>query len=118
MLIERAMISKLFARLFTSLHYREGLGVGLLLLLLASCSSDDISLSPSVTTHTCKVAVLMHKSEQARWESTAQWALQNIAEAQRGMTDRIQLELTFKDQDADDIADYMQQRPLAEVVRL
>ena len=51
----------------------------------------------------------MHKSEQARWESTAQWALQNIAEAQRGMTDRVQLELTFKDQDADDIADYMRQ---------
>ena len=79
-------------------------------MVLAACSSDD-DITPEVTytTHTYKVAVLMHKSEQARWESTAQWALQNIAEAQKGMTDRVQIELTFKDQDADDIADYMRQ---------
>ena len=78
--------------------------------MLAACSSDD-DTAPKVTytTHTYKVAVLMHKSEQARWESTAQWALQNIAEAQQGMADRVQIELTFKDQDADDIADYMRQ---------
>ena len=78
--------------------------------MLAACSSDD-DTAPKVTytNHTYKVAVLMHKSEQARWESTAQWALQNIAEAQQGMTDRVQIELTFKDQDADDIADYMRQ---------
>ena len=89
--------------------------------MLAACSSeDDTAPKVTYTTHTYKVAVLMHKSEQARWESTAQWALQNIAEAQRlrvgdgtsgmkGMTDRVNLELTFKDQDADDIADYMRQ---------
>ena len=109
------MIKKLFVKLYTPLALWRGVGgeavvVGLLLLLFAACSSDD-DTAPKVTytTHTYKVAVLMHKSEQARWESTAQWALQNIAEAQQGMADRVQIELTFKDQDADDIADYMRQ---------
>ena len=78
-------------------------------LLLASCSSDDLLPSPSVTTHTYKVAVIMEKGEQARWERTAKWALENIAEAQRGMTDRVELQLTFKSQDDSDIAEYMRQ---------
>ena len=112
------MIRKLLAKLVTPLHYMERLRVGELcsgmrlvvglLLLLVSCSSDD-GISIKTTTYTYKVAVLMHRSEQARWERTAAWAQQNIAEAQRGMTDKVQLELTFKDQDAEDIAEYMQQ---------
>ena len=80
-----------------------------LLLLLASCSSDDSSSSPSVTTHTYKVAVIMEQGEQARWERTAKWALENIAEAQRGMNERVALQLTFKSQDDADILQYMQQ---------
>lgn len=80
-----------------------------LLLMLSSCSSDDSSSSPSVTTHTYKVAVIMESGEQARWERTAKWALENIAEAQYGMTDRVALQLTFKSQDDSDIEQYMQQ---------
>ena len=49
----------------------------------------------------------MHASEQSRWEATAKWALENIAIAQQGMDDKVRLELTFKDQDADDIDQYM-----------
>ena len=79
-----------------------------LLLFFASCSSDDSS-SPSVTTHTYKVAVIMEQGEQARWERTTKWAQENIAEAQRGMNERVQLQLTFKSQDDADIAEYMQQ---------
>jgi len=77
--------------------------------LLASCSSDDSSSSPSVTTHTYKVAVIMEQGEQARWERTAKWAQENIAEAQRDMSERMALQLTFKSQDDADIAEYMQQ---------
>ena len=77
--------------------------------VMAACSSDDSNSSSSVTTHTYKVAVLMHASESERWQRTAQWALENIAEAQRGLADRVELQLTFKDQDADDIEQYMQQ---------
>jgi len=83
--------------------------VGLLLLLLASCSSDDSSSSPSVTTRTYKVAVIMESGEQARWERTAKWAQENLAEAQRGMSERVALQLTFKSQDDADIEQYMQQ---------
>lgn len=84
--------------------------VGLCLcVLMASCSSDDSSSSPSVTTHTYKVAVIMDQGEQARWERTARWALENIAEAQRGMKDKVELQLTFKSQDDADIIQYMEQ---------
>ena len=80
-----------------------------LLLLLVSCSSDDSSSSPSVTTHTYKVAVIMGGGKQAHWERTAKWAMENIAEAQRGMSERVELQLTFKSQDDADIEQYMQQ---------
>ena len=84
--------------------------VGLYLcMVLAACSSDDSSSSPSVTTHTYKVAVIMESGEQARWERTAKWALENIAEAQHGMNERVELQLTFKSQDDADILQYMQQ---------
>ena len=101
----------LFAKQYTPLSSGEGLGVRLLLCLLPfffSCSSDSPS-SPSVTTHTYKVAVIMEKGEQERWERTAKWALENIAEAQYGMTDKVELQLTFKSQDDSDIEQYMQQ---------
>ena len=112
------MIRKLLAKLVTPLHYMERLRVGELcsgmrlvvglLLLFVSCSSDD-ETSTRTTTHTYKVAVIMESGEQQRWERTAAWALQNIAEAQRGMTSKVQLQLTFKSQDDADIKQYMQQ---------
>ena len=77
--------------------------------VMAACSSDDSSSSTSVTTHTYKVAVIMESGEQTRWERTAQWALENITEAQRGMTDRVELQLSFKSQDDSDFEEYMQQ---------
>ena len=87
-----------------------GFGAGLLLLLfLASCSSDDTLDLFSQTKHTYKVAVIMENGEQQRWERTAKWALHNIAEAQLGRNDKVELELIFKSQDDVDIQQYMQQ---------
>ena len=43
--------------------------------VFVSCSSDDSTSSPSVTTHTYKVAVIMESGEQARWERTAERTL-------------------------------------------
>lgn len=84
--------------------------INILLLLLAgilfSCHPDNGF--DNVTTHNCKVAVIMESSEQARWERTAAWALANIDEAQRGMKTRVKLELTFKSQDDADYGEYMQ----------
>ncbi|MBP5558206.1 MAG: hypothetical protein J6X71_00370 [Bacteroidales bacterium] len=76
--------------------------------MLLSCHTDD-DFPDGGTIHTCKVAVLMERGEQARWERTAAWVQENIAEAQRGMKDQVKLELTFKSQDDADILQYMQQ---------
>lgn len=78
-------------------------------LLLTACSSDDDASSTNGITHTYKVAVIMDKGEQTRWERTAQWAMENIAEAQIGMNQRVALQLTFKSQDDSDIDEYMLQ---------
>jgi len=75
-------------------------------LLLTACSPEEVL---SGQPRTLKVAVIMEQGEQARWERTAAWALQNIAEAQRSMNEKVQLELTFKSQDDADIANYMKQ---------
>lgn len=81
----------------------------LLLLLCVSCTSDDSSSLPSGNKHIYKVAVIMESGEQTRWERTAKWALENIAEAQHNMQDKVELQLTFKSQDDADIHQYMQQ---------
>lgn len=80
-----------------------------LLLLLCSCADDKPEFRSNVTTHTCKVAVLMEQDELERWERTAQWALNNIAQAQTGMDETVSLQLEFKCQDDPDIAEYMHQ---------
>ena len=77
-----------------------------LCLMLSACCAD-LPL-PITTTHVYKVAVIMDSDEQIRWERTAAWALQNMAEAQQGMQDKVQLELSFKSQDDADIQQYMQ----------
>lgn len=51
----------------------------------------------------------MENGEQTRWERTAKWALENIAEAQHNMKDKVELQLIFKSQDDADILQYMQQ---------
>ena len=76
---------------------------------MAACTGKDPLSPSSVTTHSYKVAVIMEQDERERWERTAQWALENIAEAQRGMKDKIELQLTFKSQDDADFGQYMQQ---------
>ena len=82
-------------------------GLILSLFLTVACTRTG-PLSPD-TTHSYKVAVIMEQDERERWERTAQWALENIAEAQRGMKDKVELQLTFKSQDDADFGQYMQQ---------
>ncbi len=78
------------------------------LFLMAACTGETPSSPSSVTTHSYKVAVIMEEGEQVRWERTAQCALENIAEAQRGLKDIVELQLTFKSQDDADIDEYIQ----------
>ena len=65
--------------------------------------------STHIKTHQAKVVVLMQETEQQRWEETARWALQNIAIAQKDMDERVQLQLVFKNQDDEDVEEYIQQ---------
>lgn len=92
-----------------AINRRGRLAVFLLnLFLMAACTGETPSSPSSVTTHSYKVAVIMEEGEQVRWERTAQWALENIAEAQRGLKDIVELQLTFKSQDDADIDEYIQ----------
>lgn len=54
-----------------------------------------------------KVAVLMRESEKGRWQGTVRWAQENIFNAQKGLNQRVRLELTFHNQDAADIDAFM-----------
>lgn len=76
--------------------------------LITSCE-DEAEDMPKEEVRTYKVAVLMQESERERWTRTAEWALQYMAEAQRGMSERVELQLEFKCQDDADIDDYMKQ---------
>lgn len=75
-----------------------------------SCSEKDEAVTerqPAV--HVYKVAVLLGHDDMERWQQTAKWALANIADAQQGMDSRVELQLSFHDQDAADVGDYMSQ---------
>lgn len=75
-----------------------------------ACSdSSDASSSVHQNVDTYKVAVIMGQSEFQNWKRTATWALDNIQKAQLGLPNRIELSLTFKNQDDADIEEYMRQ---------
>ena len=100
-----------------------------LLLLLASCEQityvdPDKRADERATTYT--VAVILPLQEQAykvRWERTAQWALENIGQAQHDIDDRIKLNIEWieekNDSDSyylDNVASQLAQREDVKVV--
>ncbi len=78
-------------------------------LCITACADSGDHADTQQTTHVVNVAVLMEKGEQVRWERTATWALDNIAKAQQGLTDLVELRLTFHSTDDADIGEKMQQ---------
>ena len=77
---------------------------------LVACSDDDgTNVDTKVDTQVVKVAVLMDGDEAERWKSTAQWALDNLTLAQQGLTERVELQLAFYNQEAEDIDETMRQ---------
>ena len=77
-------------------------------MVISACSDhDDHDETKSPVTHVCRVAVLLEGDDLPWWKKTAEWALENMAAAQQGLNDRVQLQLEFKDQDAPDIDEYM-----------
>ena len=80
----------------------------LALLCLSSCV-DEQHEDLKVKTCTYKVAVIMPESQQNRWERTADWVLENISEAQQGLTNNVKIEIEWKDEDAGDLEEYVRQ---------
>lgn len=81
----------------------------LFILLLLGCTVDehlDVQ-QPGLTTY--KVAVIMPQSQQSRWERIANWAMANIADAQKGLPEAVGLKIEWKDEDAADLKDYVRQ---------
>ena len=78
-------------------------------LLVVSACSDNPNIVANTKCKVLKVAVFMNGDEKPRWESTAQWALDNISKAQQGLNNKIELKLVFFEQDKDNSEDYMQQ---------
>ena len=92
----------------TSRHNQVVSALVMIALLICSCTDDKkYHVQQDGTVQTVKVAVIMDSNEQARWESTSEWALSNIRYAQKGCSGRVELELIFKNQDDPDIQDYM-----------
>lgn len=79
------------------------------LFFMSACSDNHDNFSEQIPVKKIKVAVLMREEEQARWERTAQWALDNMDKAQQGLPQKIELQLEFYRQDRDDIEDCMRQ---------
>lgn len=74
---------------------------------MLSCNKEKgISSADGVAT-VYKVAVVMPASLQDHWERMAKWALDNIEQAQKGLSRRVELELEWKDEDAADVQDYL-----------
>lgn len=76
-----------------------------LALVCIACMDD----TAHIKTHQCKIVVLMQGHEQQRWKETACWALQNIEIAQKDMNERVELQLVFKNQEDEDVEEYIQQ---------
>ena len=85
----------------------------LALLLIAAvclfgCSDSSSSAKVEYGTHKFKVSVIAGSSEIPRYRRTAEWALENIKKSQTGLDQSVELQLEFKNQDDDDIAEYME----------
>ena len=75
---------------------------------MTACSENDDTLQEQTNTQVLKVAVLMGSDEEVRWKRTAQWALENISMAQQGLPNRVELQLDFYNQEAENIEEYME----------
>ena len=67
----------------------------LITLILCACSDDFSSGHIKRNVKTYKVAVVMPKDRQEAWTRTAQWALDNLEEAQTGLSEEVKLSLQW-----------------------
>ena len=74
--------------------------VALMIFILCACSDDFSAEHTGHKVKTYKVAVVMPKERQEAWTRTAQWALDNLAEAQAGLSEEVKLSLHWFDENS------------------
>ena len=72
-----------------------------LIAVLSCACSDNFKTEQNFVTY--KVAVVMPQDRQDEWNRVAQWALENIEEAQSGLTHGVKLSLHWFDENSSDI---------------
>lgn len=77
--------------------------VTLMIFILCACSDDFSAEHTGHKVKTYKVAVVMPKERQEAWTRTAQWALDNLAEAQAGLSEEVKLSLHWFDENSPEI---------------
>ena len=77
--------------------------VALMIFILCACSDDFSAEHTGHKVKTYKVAVVMPKERQEAWTRTAQWALDNLAEAQAGLAEEVKLSLHWFDENSPEI---------------
>ncbi len=78
------------------------LPVLLLPVLLFSCSPESLEDAGGESVY--KIAVVMPQERQEEWERIADWALENIADAQAGLPRRVALSIEWHDENSSEIA--------------
>ncbi len=77
--------------------------VALMIFILCACNDDFSAEHTGHKVKTYKVAVVMPKERQEAWTRTAQWALDNLAEAQTGLSEEVKLSLQWFDENSPEI---------------
>ena len=79
---------------------------------LLSCLSCEDEPPSSATEGTevseYRVAVVMPAENQERWNRVAEWVLDDLAEAQRGLPRQVRLKIEWKDENAPDLKEYLE----------
>ena len=71
--------------------------------VLCACSDDFSTEHKEHKVRTYKVAVVMPNDRQEAWTRTAQWALDNLSEAQAGLSEEVRLSLQWFDENSPEI---------------
>ena len=77
--------------------------VALMIFILCACSDDFSAEHTGHKVKTYKVAVVMPKERQEAWTRTTQWALDNLTEAQAGLSEEVKLSLHWFDENSPEI---------------
>lgn len=74
---------------------------------LSACD-DKEQACPVPVSKTFTVVVIMPQGNQREWKRTVDWAKENIAKAQTGLTERISVNVEWHDEEGEDLKEYLE----------